>query len=48
MVEGSRARQTSRENRCRRQEHGKKKDEVLGWLEKKVGRGTEEGGIDGH
>lgn len=42
-MRGSGARQRSRENRCRKQEHGKKKDE-LGRLERKVGRGTGAGG----
>lgn len=46
MVGGSGARQRSRENRCRRQEHGKKKDE-LARLERKVGRGTRTGGGNG-
>lgn len=44
---GSRARQRSRENRGRRQEHGKKRHEELERLERKVGRGTGGGGMDG-
>lgn len=48
VVGGGRARQRSRESRCRRQEHGKKKDE-LGRPEGRWGGGQEQGeGMDGH